>query len=240
MQRSTTSMNTRNSLRNALRTAHATRSSAGVAYEFATGALARGNAVLADTVKELQAQEAKLATDETLRSEMLAFALTADIEPRPIPGKAKPAVVSALSAARRHATAARALASLESALGARTQELQQAKQGVVQAVDALLLDEAEEIATEILRHEEQAVRLRERLIPLMPATRPVGAPVYPASATVNKALEPPGFFDTSRYFPMAGENGQHRLRIAQHGREWAARRAALLAGEAPSAEEQAA
>ena len=71
-------MNTRNSLRNALRTAHATRSSAGVAYEFATGALARGNAVLADTVKELQAQEAKLATDETLRSEMLVFALTAD------------------------------------------------------------------------------------------------------------------------------------------------------------------
>ena len=48
-------------------------------------------------------------------------------------------------------------------------------------------------------------------------------------------LEPPGFFESSRYVAMAQENGPHRARIAQHATEWAARRARLIAGESRDA-----
>ena len=110
-------------------------------------------------------------------------------------------------------------------------EARTAEAVLLNAVERLLVAEAEQIAVEILRHEEAAVLLREKLIPLLPHSHPRGTSIYPASATVTKALEPPGFFESSRYLPMASENGPHRARITLHAQDWAARRAALIEGK---------
>jgi len=115
-------------------------------------------------------------------------------------------------------------------------EAKTAEAALLNAVERLLIAEAEEIAAEIERHEATAVLLRERLIPLLPASRPRGAPLYPASATVTKALEPPGFFESSRYAAdLASTAYPHRARINQHAEDWAARRARLIAGDGSDA-----
>ena len=114
-------------------------------------------------------------------------------------------------------------------------EAKSAESTLANAVERLLVAEAEQNAVEILRHEEQAVLLREKLIPLLPHSRPRGQSIFPASATVTRALEPPGFLEPSRYVAMAGENGPHRQRILRHAKDWEARRAALIAGESSDA-----
>jgi len=116
-------------------------------------------------------------------------------------------------------------------------EAKSAEATLATAVDRLLVAEAEAIAVEIERLEAQALALREQLVPLPPVSRPRGQPIYAASEIVSRVLEPPGFFAVSRGLQMASENGPHRQRLLQHGKDWEARRVLLIAGDGTDAKD---
>jgi hypothetical protein len=213
--------------RAALKAAIDARALARARLEAAAATLTRAQRISAAAQEQVEALEQAGADTESEQARQLEALITAGGPT--LPAAIDASAVAALDSARLHASITdKALASLQLTHGESQTEVQAAEAVVKAAVEGLLSVEAEQLAAEIMRHEEQTLMLRARLAGLQEAT-PVAV-----SAAAMRALNPTpltSLMPGPRYPYLPWVHGPLPAQIQAQRVVWHERIKALTAGE---------